>query len=108
MSKTVYVPKPDLELAEPTSPTMYLVSSVKVERRGGHDHVQLWNRGGFAGELVLLAGDGAALASRLNLEQAGESAPAECSACGNREFTRVATRDEIWRECVACGTKHGF
>ena len=42
-----------------------LITSVHVERQGAHDVLRVWNRGGFAGELVLAQGDGAELAVRL-------------------------------------------
>lgn len=46
----------------------YLVSSASVTRMGNHDRVRLWNRGGHAGELVVLAGDGARIALGFGLE----------------------------------------
>lgn len=42
-----------------------LVSSVRVVRRGAHDVVRVWIRGGFAGELVTPEKDGAFVAVRL-------------------------------------------
>lgn len=42
-----------------------LISSVEVERVGGHDHVRVFNRGGCAGVLIVCAGDGAVVADRL-------------------------------------------
>jgi hypothetical protein len=42
-----------------------LVTSVRVETHGGHDHVHVWNRGGKAGVLIVTEGDGAQLEQRL-------------------------------------------
>ena len=42
-----------------------VVTSVRVCRAGGHDHVHVWNRGGKAGVLVVDAGDGERIALRL-------------------------------------------
>jgi hypothetical protein len=45
-----------------------LVTSGRVERRGGHDHVSIWVRGCKVGTLVMGAGfDGATLLARLGL-----------------------------------------
>lgn len=66
-----YIPATNvlLERAEdlPMPPSMFLVSALIVDKRGGHDHIKLYSRGGLAGELVLEHGDGAQLASRLEL-----------------------------------------
>jgi len=43
----------------------FLVSSIRVEVGSGHDRVSVWNRGGKAGDLVLVTGDGVAFAIRL-------------------------------------------
>lgn len=45
------------------SPSEYLISALVVELRGGHEHVQMWSRGGLAGEFVLSEGDTALLAA---------------------------------------------
>lgn len=42
-----------------------LISSVRVETIGNHDRVQVWNRGGLAGTLMVCAGDGDAIAELL-------------------------------------------
>jgi len=42
-----------------------LVTSVRVERNGGHDHVHVWNRGAKSGILIVNAGDGDKLKRRL-------------------------------------------
>lgn len=49
------------------SPSAHLVSSAAVTVMGGHERVRLWNRGGLAGELVVVAGDAAALVEQLGL-----------------------------------------
>jgi hypothetical protein len=46
----------------------YLVSSASVTRIGNHDRVRIWNRGGLAGELTVVAGDGARIALGFGLE----------------------------------------
>lgn len=45
------------------APGNHLVSSATVTQLGGHDRVQLWSRGGSAGELVVVAGDGERIAA---------------------------------------------
>jgi hypothetical protein len=48
-----------------------LVSSVRVEVRGGHAQVTVWNRGGCAGSLTVNAHDAPELVARLfNVEPA--------------------------------------
>ena len=42
-----------------------VVSAVRVETVGGHDRIRIWNRGGFAGELVVRAGDGPRIVAHL-------------------------------------------
>ena len=42
-----------------------LVSSVRLIQGPGHERIQVWNRGGHAGELVVKVGDGLALVERL-------------------------------------------
>lgn len=51
------------EESEPRN--QFIVSTVKVERHGAHDHVRVWSRGGYAGYLIVSAGDGADVAARL-------------------------------------------
>lgn len=46
----------------------WVVSKVRVEAIGGHDHVTVWNRGGLAGTLIVSRADGKALAERLCIE----------------------------------------
>lgn len=46
-------------------PSDTLVTSVRVQTIGGHDHVTLWNRGGNAGTLIVNKGDGEEIARRL-------------------------------------------
>jgi hypothetical protein len=55
-------------------PSDYTISSLAVVTLGGHDHVQVFNRGGSAGMLVLGAGDAALLAACCGLvaEDPGE------------------------------------
>jgi hypothetical protein len=43
------------------------ITSVRLERIGGHDVLRVWNRGALAGELVLEAGDGGPVAALLML-----------------------------------------
>jgi hypothetical protein len=50
-----------------TAPSAVPVSSLSIQRLGGHDHVRIWNRGGLAGELIVDAGDGRHIASLLGL-----------------------------------------
>ncbi len=45
-----------------------LISSVRVETHGGHDHVHIWSKGTKVGTLVFNAGDGEKVARRLLLE----------------------------------------
>jgi hypothetical protein len=47
-------------------PTTDIVSSLRLRRRGAHDVLTIWNRGGLCGELVLTAGDGEVIAHRLS------------------------------------------
>lgn len=42
-----------------------LISTVKIEKVGGHEHVHVWNRGGKAGTLIVTEGDGEKVARRL-------------------------------------------
>jgi len=42
-----------------------IITSVRVVRSPGHDRVQVWNRGGLAGELIVTSGDGDAFAALL-------------------------------------------
>lgn len=44
---------------------MTLITTVRVERHGNHDHVSVWVRGGLAGVLKCPAGDGEAVAELL-------------------------------------------
>lgn len=46
-------------------PDEQLVSAAAVTRMGAHDRVRIWTRGGLAGELVVSAGDGDALATTM-------------------------------------------
>jgi hypothetical protein len=43
-----------------------IISSVQVTEGSIHDKVQVWNRGGLAGELTVAHGDGKKLAARLD------------------------------------------
>lgn len=43
----------------------HLISSVEVHRAGDHDLVKVWNRGGLAGTLTVITGDGYFIAERL-------------------------------------------
>lgn len=45
------------------APSAHLISSATVMRIGIHDRVRLWNRGGLAGELTVVAGDGERIAA---------------------------------------------
>lgn len=48
------------------TPSKDLISSVEVRLdRTGHDVVRVWNRGGLAGELVVVKGDGIPVYQRL-------------------------------------------
>ena len=51
-----------------------LITSVRVIRGVSHDTVIVWNRGGLAGKLTVLAGDGYSIALRI---QSGDSSPIE-------------------------------
>jgi hypothetical protein len=55
------------------SPDQHVISSARVITVGGHEVVQLWSRGGLAGELVVSHGDGARMCcTMLMLEPADE------------------------------------
>lgn len=65
MTETVYVPS-----------GMGAISSVMVVTGEVHDRVRIYNRGGMAGEVVVVAGDGHEVAQRLaGLEREGEGEP---------------------------------
>jgi hypothetical protein len=55
------------------APADCLISALLVERLGSHEHVQVWNRGGHAGVLVLGLGDSAMLAALHGLVRAEEA-----------------------------------
>lgn len=42
-----------------------LISSIRVQTLGGHTHIDVWNRGGKAGTLVVNAEDGDRVAELL-------------------------------------------
>jgi hypothetical protein len=46
-------------------------TSGRVRTEGGHDRVQVWNRDGLAGELIVTQGDGEELLLRLGMERKG-------------------------------------
>lgn len=71
-----------------------LISSTRVEVRGGHDLVTVWNRGGNAGSLVVSLGDGQAVAERLDDYERLRSRLATLEA----ERDRLETLVERW-EC---------
>lgn len=48
-----------------------IVSSIRTERLGDHVHISVWNRGGKAGELVVLPGDAPVIVMRLTDGAAG-------------------------------------
>ena len=51
-------------------------TSALIRCDGGHDYLQLWNRGAFAGELCLALGDGVVFAAALDLvEVSAEGLP---------------------------------
>jgi hypothetical protein len=52
-------------LPQPPPVSEMVISSVTVKCVGDHDRVQVWNRGGMAGELTVSKGDGEALKRRL-------------------------------------------
>jgi hypothetical protein len=54
--------------AAAVSPSELLVSSIKVDDNGAHEHVSIWNRGALAGELTLQRGDAAVLAALFGLQ----------------------------------------
>lgn len=60
---TRFVPPASLEV----SPTPFVVSSLEIERRGGHEHIKVYSRGALAGTIVLGAGEGVILAERVGL-----------------------------------------
>lgn len=60
MNLTEYFEKnPTTERARP------LITSIRIDPRGGHAHIRIWSRGGCAGELTLDKDDAATLASKL-------------------------------------------
>jgi hypothetical protein len=52
-------------LPQPPPVSEMVISSVTVKCVGDHDRVQVWNRGGMAGELTVCKGDGEPLKRRL-------------------------------------------
>jgi hypothetical protein len=54
-----------------TVPSRWLVTSVRVWCGPSHDVVRVWNRGGFAGALIMCHGDGALFAATHGLVLAG-------------------------------------
>lgn len=50
-----------------TAPSEFVISSATVEHRGGFDVLHLWNRGGYAGELIVGHRDGMTIANKLGL-----------------------------------------
>ncbi|MEE9395219.1 MAG: hypothetical protein V3W41_22230 [Planctomycetota bacterium] len=42
-----------------------LISSVRVERLGGHEHVHVWTRGAKSGVLIVGVGEGVGVGVRL-------------------------------------------
>lgn len=61
---TIYLP---IDITESDPPVQYLISSMRVDMQGAHEVVRLWSRGAMAGLLIMLPGDGAALAQALGL-----------------------------------------
>jgi len=68
-----------------------LITTVKVEKVGGHEHVHIWNRGGKAGVLVVTEGDGALIEQRL-------LGAVEAKGLVNRLVEQAAMRDVLWRD----------
>lgn len=62
--KTVEFVHPERDLPHTVRGDL-LITSVRVERAFGHDHVHVWNRGGKAGMLVVSEGDGERIARLL-------------------------------------------
>lgn len=59
-------PRPSVGYVTPDPhepPAQCVVSSIRVTVIGGHERVQVWSRGGLAGELIVSKGDGARLAA---------------------------------------------
>jgi hypothetical protein len=48
-------------------PSNRVISSVRVERRGHHEHVSVWTRGALSGTLIMEIGDWEQIAARLGL-----------------------------------------
>lgn len=58
MTYRYFVPESPLDDAsEAPSAASPVISSLRVERRGGHEHVDVYNRGALAGTLVFELGD---------------------------------------------------
>jgi len=55
------------DVAEGTPPSDVLVSSIRVWHGPTHELVRIWNRGAFAGALIMTHGDGARLAESFGL-----------------------------------------
>jgi hypothetical protein len=47
------------------NPSDLVVTTIRVCKCFGHDRVTVWNRGGLAGTLMVVAGDGETVARRL-------------------------------------------
>lgn len=65
----VELPRDGFRQYESPDAPLALISSARVYRFGNHDHVQLWNRGGLSGAMVMSIGDGHELATRLGLKE---------------------------------------
>ncbi len=64
-----------------------LITSVRVEPRGGHAHVGLWVRGQKAGDVVVDLSDSRAFAERLIPDGVNEE---------RADGSLVARRDRLW------------
>jgi hypothetical protein len=63
-----------------------LISSVRVTRQGAHEVLNIWSRGGFAGELVVEDGDGSRIASILVSPTDSPECCARLNADGSRTY----------------------
>jgi len=90
------------------SPSQYLVTLARVETRGDHDVVTIWNRGACCGTLTVNRGDGDRIAARLvNPAQLRIEPARETHLAASVHILRnEAFRDEeaVWVEVEKVGT----
>jgi len=73
-----------------------LVSTVRVERRGSHAIIRIWNRGGLAGQLVVAVEDAHAFVTRLKGTKTIVEGLAEIEGSLTLEEMRRSTRRSLF------------